>query len=170
MQDGIPDWASHVAFVEPSTMSNSNFWVVRTGKADKMKDRIVRYQEEVSASSSAAALQPLIRSSGEVLVELKDVSVSYHERKVSISSFVLPITRHKLLRCCKIRTGQSEQVKGGTSRDRTVCLKRIHIYYFWSGCSIVPRRLWEDHTSVSSHRRSPTILHPACTFLAQPLW
>ena len=88
MQDGIPDWVSHVAFVEPSTNSNSSSWVVRTGKADEMKDRIARYQE-ASQSSSVAASEPLIGSGGEVLVELKDVSVSYHERKVSTSGFAL---------------------------------------------------------------------------------
>ena len=51
-----------------------------------MKDRIARYQE-ASHFSSMAVSQPQI-GSGEVLVELKDVSVSYHERKVSISGFV----------------------------------------------------------------------------------
>ena len=75
-----------MAFVEPSTDSNSGSWVVQTGKADEMKDRIARYQE-ASHFSSMAVSQPQI-GSGEVLVELKDVSVSYHERKVSISGFV----------------------------------------------------------------------------------
>ncbi|KAF9650289.1 P-loop containing nucleoside triphosphate hydrolase protein [Thelephora ganbajun] len=82
LQDGIPDWASHVAFVEPSTNSSSSSWVVRTGKADEMKDRIARYQEGVSTSSSAGISQPPIKKDGEVLVELKDVNVSYHERKI----------------------------------------------------------------------------------------
>ena len=87
LQDGIPDWASHVAFVEPSTDLNSSSWVARTGKADEMKDRIARYQE-VSEFLSMAVPQPPIGSGNEILVELKDVSVSYHERKVSASSFV----------------------------------------------------------------------------------
>ena len=85
MQDGIPDWVSHVAFVEPSTNPSSGSWVVRTGNAAEMKDRIDRYQEEASASSLEAVSQPLIRNDGELLVELKSVNVSYHERKVSIS-------------------------------------------------------------------------------------
>jgi len=87
LQDGIPDWVSHVAFVEPSTNSSSSSWAVRTGRADEMKDRIARYQAEVSVSSSTAVSQSLIRSDGEVLVELKDVNVNYHERKVSVFGF-----------------------------------------------------------------------------------
>ena len=78
-----------MAFVAPSTNSNSSSWVVRTGKADEMKDRIARYQE--ASPFSAAVSQPLIESGGEVLVELKDVNVSYHERKVSIYGFILPV-------------------------------------------------------------------------------
>lgn len=54
-----------------------------------MKDRIARYQE--ASPFSAAVSQPLIESGGEVLVELKDVNVSYHERKVSIYGFILPV-------------------------------------------------------------------------------
>lgn len=92
MQDGIPDWASHVAFVEPSADSSS--WVVRTGKADEMKDRIAQYREGVAALSSVTISRPPVKSGGEVLVKLKDVNVSYHERKVSIcvSRFALLIT------------------------------------------------------------------------------
>lgn len=52
-----------------------------------MRDRIARYQAEVSASPAAVS-QLQTRSDGEVLVELKDVNVSYHERKVSNSSFL----------------------------------------------------------------------------------
>ena len=118
-----------MAFVEPSANPSSSSWIVRTGKADEIKNRIARYQEEMSASSSVAVSQPLIRSDGEVLVELNDVNVSYHERKVSISNFVFPTTKYKFLRCCKIRVGRYEQVKGGTSRDQTVCPKRFCIRF-----------------------------------------
>jgi ABC-type molybdenum transport system ATPase subunit/photorepair protein PhrA len=52
-----------------------------------MKDRIARYQAEVSASPAAVS-QSQTRCDGEVLVELKDVNVSYHERKVSISTLL----------------------------------------------------------------------------------
>lgn len=84
MQDGIPDWASHVAFVEPPTNSSSSSWAVLTGRADEMRDRIARYQAEVSALTSSAVSQPVVRNDGDILVELKDVNVSYYERKVSI--------------------------------------------------------------------------------------
>ena len=96
LQDGIPDWISHVAFVEPPTNSSSSSWVVRTGKADGMKDRIARFQE-VSTFPPAVTSQPRIRSDGEVLVELNDVNVSYHGRKVSISGFSLSIVSHTFL-------------------------------------------------------------------------
>jgi hypothetical protein len=131
LQDGIPDWVSHVAFIEPSADSRSSSWVVRTGKADEMKERIARYQAEMSVSSSAAVAQPSIRHDGEVLVELKDVNVSYHERKVSIPGFGLSITGHKFLRYCKTRAGRCVQVRGGTFRDQTVCLKQFHLFTFW---------------------------------------
>ena len=73
--------------------TSSSSWVVRTGKVDEMKDRIARYQEEASASASATISRSLIKDDGEVLVELNDVNVSYHERKVSISGFFLQTTR-----------------------------------------------------------------------------
>ena len=81
LQDGIPDWASHVAFVEPSTNSGSSSWTVRTGRAGEVRDRISQYQAEASAFSSAAVSQPVIKNDGDVLVELKDVNVSYQDRK-----------------------------------------------------------------------------------------
>ena len=129
MQDGIPDWVSHVAFVEPPTNSNSSIWTVRTGRADEMKDAIGRYQAEVSASSSMPVSQSLIRNDGEVLVQLKDVNVSYHERKASVSYVALSIAGHEFPRYYKIQTGQSERVKGGTFKDQTVCLSwsRLHL-------------------------------------------
>lgn len=89
LQDGIPDWISHVAFVEPSANSSSSIWTVRTGEADEMKGVIARYRAEVSASSSMPVSQPPVRNDGDVLVELKGVSVSYHERKASISGLPL---------------------------------------------------------------------------------
>jgi len=86
-----------------------------------MKDGIARYQAEVSAFSSAAVSQPVIKSDGDVLVELKDVNVSYHERKVSVSGLLpLPIARHKFLRYCKIQAGWYERVKGGIFKGQTV--------------------------------------------------
>lgn len=53
-----------------------------------MKGRIAKYQEGVPSSLSATALQPPVRITGEILVELKDVNVSYHERKVSAARLV----------------------------------------------------------------------------------
>ena len=88
-----------------------------------MRDRIAQYQAGVS-DSPAAVSQNQTRSDGEVLVELKDVSVSYHERKVSISNPLLPAVWYKFLRCYKTQTGQCEQVKGGTFKDQMV-LKRF---------------------------------------------
>lgn len=38
----------------------------------------------MTALSSATISRPLVKGDGEVLVELKDVNVSYHERKVSV--------------------------------------------------------------------------------------
>ena len=52
-----------------------------------MRDRIARYQAEVSASPAVVS-QNQTKSDGEVFVELKDVSVSYHELKVSISNLL----------------------------------------------------------------------------------
>ena len=52
-----------------------------------MRDRITRYQAGVSASPAAISPNET-KSDGEVLVELKDVNVSYHERKVSILSLL----------------------------------------------------------------------------------
>ena len=126
MQDGIPDWASHIAFVEPSTDPSSSSWVVRTGKAGEMKDRIARYQEGVSAPSSVAILRPPVKGTGEALVELKDVNVSYHERRVSAAPQFEPTTKQKPFRCCKTRIGPFVQTKDGTSRDQTVRLWRFH--------------------------------------------
>jgi ABC-type molybdenum transport system ATPase subunit/photorepair protein PhrA len=94
-----------------------------------MKKRIAQYQAEVSVLSSASIVRH--STGGEVLVELKDVNVSYHERKASIPGFGLPITEHKFLRSCKTQTGQYGQMKGGTSRDQTVCLN-----CFSCGCSL----------------------------------
>jgi hypothetical protein len=85
----------------------------------------------VSALSSATVSQPVIRSDGDVLVELKDVNVSYHERKVSISDLLLPLARHKFLRCSKIQTGWYEQVKGGTFKDQTVCYDGFACVVVW---------------------------------------
>ena len=99
MQDGTLGWVSHAAFVEPST--------------------------EVPASSSIPIPQPLIRNDGEVLVELKDVNVSYHERKVDILCLALPIAEHRFPRHYKIQTGQYERVEGGTFKDQMVCLSRF---------------------------------------------
>ena len=93
-----------------------------------MKDRIARYQEEASASASATISRSLIKDDGEVLVELNDVNVSYHERKVSISGFFVD-NEAKFCRCSKTRTGGCERAKGGTSRDQTVCPKRVRIYF-----------------------------------------
>ena len=94
-----------------------------------MKDRIARYQEG-SHFSSMGVSQPLIWSGGEVLVELKDVSVSYHERKVSISGFVLLVVGQIFFRCCETRTGRYEQVKGGISRGQTVCYQQLYVRSF----------------------------------------
>ena len=99
--------------------SSSSSWVVRTGKADEMKDRIARYKEVV-ASSSATISRPPIRNDGEAIVELNEVSVSYHERKVSIPCPALSIAGYTFLRYCKTPTGRCERAKGGTSRDQTV--------------------------------------------------
>ena len=103
-----------------------------------MKDRIARYQAEVSASSSGAISQPLIRSDGDVLVELKDVNVSYHERKVSTLSLVFPVVRHKHPRSCKKRTGRYGQVKGGTFRGQMVRLTKVScVFVVWMTNNIV---------------------------------
>ena len=96
-----------------------------------MRDTIARYQVEVSVFSSAAVSQPAARSGGDVLVELKDVNVSYHERKVSISGDLFPAARHSFLRCCKIQAGQCEQVKGGTFKVQTVRLQFSHVFVVW---------------------------------------
>ena len=93
MQDGVPDWASHVALVEPSSDPRSSSWVVRAGTADEIKDRISQYQEGPSAASSATISRPLVKGDGEVLVELKGVNVSYYDRKVSASRLVLNTAR-----------------------------------------------------------------------------
>jgi len=90
-----------------------------------MKDIIARYQE-VSHSSSVAVSQPPIGSGNEVLVELKDVSVSYHERKVNTSGFLLLAVGQIFFRCCETRTGRYERVKGGIFRDQMVCFQRLH--------------------------------------------
>ena len=91
-----------------------------------MKDRIARYQEEVVALSSGTISWPLVKSDGEVLVELKDVNVSYHERKVSIShSAFRTLHQWDILRCCKTRTGRFVRAKDGISKDQTVCLERF---------------------------------------------
>ena len=90
-----------------------------------MKDRIARYQE-VSHFSSMGVSQPPIGTGGEVLVELKDVSVSYHERKVSTPGFVLLVQGQMFLRCCKTQTGRYGQVRGGIFRDQTVRFQRFH--------------------------------------------
>ena len=76
-----------MAFVEPAVSSTSSSWTVRTGRADEMRDKITRYQAKVSASPAAVS-QLQTRGDGEVLVELKDVNVGYHERKVSISNLL----------------------------------------------------------------------------------
>jgi len=90
-----------------------------------MKDRIARCQE-VSNFSSMAVSQPQIGSGNEILVELKDVSVSYHERKVSTSGVFLLVVGQMFFRCCETRTGRYERVKGGIFRDQTVCFQRFH--------------------------------------------
>ena len=92
-----------------------------------MRDRIDRYQAEVSTSSSTAVSQPAVRSDGDVLVELKDVNVSYYERKVDISGLSFPMTRHKFLRYCKIQTGRYGQAKGGTFKGQTVRRRRFRM-------------------------------------------
>jgi hypothetical protein len=86
-----------------------------------MKDRIARYQEGV-ALSSATISRPPVKTGGEVLVELKDVNVSYYERKVSVSHLDLLIASQYLLRFCKIWIGRFARTKNGTSRDQTVRL------------------------------------------------
>ena len=131
-----------------------------------MRDRIARYQAEVSALSSAAVSQPITRSDGDILVELKEVNVSYHERKVSISGLLLLVARHKSPRYCKIRAGWYEQVKGGTFKDQTVCHRRFHMCcgldgqsnHVGSGKTTLLSLLTGDHPQ-SYTQRSPSSLN-----------
>lgn len=151
MQDGIPDWASHVAFVEPSTDPSS--WVIRTGKADEMKDRIAQYQRGVTGLSSVTTSRLLAKSNGEILVKLKDVNVRYHERKVSVLLLGLFVARRYLIRYYKIRIGRSVRTKDGTSKDRTVYILRFRTlicmidqsYYLGSGKTTLLSLLTGDH-------------------------
>ena len=92
-----------------------------------MRDRIARYQAEVSALTSSAVSQPVVRNDGDILVELKDVNVSYYERKVSILGLSFPIARHKFLRYCETQTGRYKQAKGGTFRGQTVRRRRFRM-------------------------------------------
>ena len=91
-----------------------------------MKDRIARYQDGVTTPSSVTTLQPPVKGTGEALVELKDVNVSDHERRVSVARYFKRTAKQKPFRCCKTRTGLFVRTKGGTSRDQTVRLGRFY--------------------------------------------
>lgn len=67
-----------------------------------MKDMIARYQQKATASSFVTTSQPPVKTDGEILVELKGVNVSYHERKVRASYHPLHTSRRGPHRYCKI--------------------------------------------------------------------
>jgi ABC-type uncharacterized transport system ATPase subunit len=78
LQDGVPDWISHVAFVE--SVRPGDPWTVQTGTRTDMLKVIEKYLP--SASSSLSMSKPPVRKDGAVLVDLKNVQVSYHGRDV----------------------------------------------------------------------------------------
>ncbi|KAJ6592656.1 P-loop containing nucleoside triphosphate hydrolase protein [Mycena capillaripes] len=74
MQDAVPEWVTHLAIV--------NDGQVRTG----LKDEMLSYKDEVQKATSASD-EPIqsakpAQSTGEPVVEMKNVSVTYGPRKV----------------------------------------------------------------------------------------
>lgn len=115
MQDTVPDWITHLAIV--------NDGQVRTGPRDEMllfKDQI----QNVSAVEES--VQVVKQESGEPVVEMKNVSVTYGPRQVGvvptpmISQILIPAPRSS-----KTSLVQSAKASATTSRAPTV-----HLFLF----------------------------------------
>jgi hypothetical protein len=76
MQDTVPDWITHLAIV--------NDGQVRTGP----KDEMLLYKDQVQNATSAIEepTQVVKQESGEPVVEMKNVSVTYGPRQVGVVS------------------------------------------------------------------------------------
>jgi hypothetical protein len=74
MQDTVPDWITHLAIV--------NDGQVRTGP----KDEMLLYKDQVQNATSAIEepAQVVKQESGEPVVEMKHVGVTYGPRKVGV--------------------------------------------------------------------------------------
>jgi hypothetical protein len=79
LQDGFPEWISHVAFVEAGSPGES--WSVRTGTRKEIIPLMEKYLP--SDSSSTTVAKPKHLRNETVLVEMNKVRVSYHGREVS---------------------------------------------------------------------------------------
>jgi hypothetical protein len=81
IQDGVPEWISNVAFVESARPGEP--WSVRTGTRGEILEVMEKYLR--SASSSTSIAKPQVREDGKILVDIRNVCVSYHGRDVSFS-------------------------------------------------------------------------------------
>lgn len=78
LQDGVPEWISHVAFVEAGGPGEP--WSVKTGTRSEMLQAMEKYLPSSSSTTSATKLEA--RDDGDILVDMKRVRVSYHGREV----------------------------------------------------------------------------------------
>jgi len=78
LQDGIPDWISHVAFVESDQPGEP--WIVRTGTRTEILEVMKKYLP--SSSSSTSITNSKNREDGKTLVGMRNVCVNYHGREV----------------------------------------------------------------------------------------
>lgn len=73
-QDPVPEWISHVALVEDRSVFVGPKDVVLAGK-----QHLPMYQTKNSEVNSSQ-----VKTNGAVVVEMKNVTVAYHERQVSV--------------------------------------------------------------------------------------
>lgn len=77
LQDGVPDWISHVAFVEASGPGEP--WSVKTGTRGEMLQVM---EKHLPSASTKSVTKPKAREDGAILVDMKCVRVSYRGREV----------------------------------------------------------------------------------------
>ena len=79
-QDPVPEWISHVAIVRDG--------IVVTGKKDAVlaEEEKRRISIEGTRSVSMAGIKRLVADESRPVVEMKNVNVAYHERKVNCTA------------------------------------------------------------------------------------
>ena len=161
MQDPIPDWISHIALVSDGK--------VLTGPKEDILEmqELHKAREDRATSMATTASAKRTTDEGKPVVVLRNVNVSYGERKVKIHHIHPKYTpqppRH---RYSNPSTGPSAKANGGTFKVQTVCTLFPSIF-------LLPHtrhhRIRQNHPPVPPYRRPPPILHPTRPLTPLPL-